>query len=126
MNNKVLIILAIIAVICFGIFFFQLNNDLTTVMVFNETEIQENGTAVGFLMDSYGRGVANQTVFYHQAGDEKDVAVNVTTDNEGIFEIKNMKYLPESGSNNYYGDIRFDGNGEYKGCVYEYNLTVLH
>ncbi|MBR0271160.1 MAG: hypothetical protein IJQ68_04105 [Methanobrevibacter sp.] len=126
MDNKILIILAVLAVICFGIFFFQMGHDITTTIVFNETEIPENGTAVGFLMDSYGRGVANQTVFYHQAGDDEGVMVNVTTDSEGIFKITDMKYLPESGSKNYYGDIMFEGYGEYRGCIYEYNLTVVH
>lgn len=125
MNNKFLIVLIILAIICFGIFFFQFNNNVTTVILMNETKIPENGTAVGFLMDSYGRGVQNQTITYHQAGDAKDVFVNVTTDVNGRFEIKNLKKHPESGADDYYGDISFYGFKQYKGCEFEYNLTVI-
>lgn len=125
MNNKFLIVLVILAIICFGIFFFQYTNNVTTVILMNETKIPENGTAVGFLMDSYGRGVENQTITYHQAGDAQDVFVNVTTGADGRFEIKNLKKHPESGANDYYGDISFDGYRQYKGCIYEYNLTVI-
>ena len=125
MNNKFLIVLVILAIICFGIFFFQINNNVTTAIIINETKIPENGTAVGFLIDSAGRGIENQTIYYHQAGDEKNVTAEVTTGADGKFEIKNLKKHPESGDKDYYGDICFDGYKQYKGCDFDYNLTVI-
>ena len=124
MKTKYLLILVALCIICFSIFAYQFTNDISTIIVINETEVKENGTFTGFLMDSYSRGVENQTIYYHQAGDDKNTFVNVTTGPEGIFKIKNVKNVPESGSNNYYGDITFKGDEKYQPCVYEYNLTV--
>lgn len=122
MKNSHLAILFVIMLICFGIFAFQLNNNLETIIVFNKTEIPENGTAVGVLMDSFGRGVANQTITFHQPGNE---TVSVVTDENGTFYIKNLQYRPEFGKDNYYGNFIFKGDNKYKGTTYEYNLTVI-
>lgn len=124
MDTKYLIILAIICIACFSIFFYQFTNSVDTFIVINETEVQENGTVTGFLMDAYARGIENKTISYHQAGDDKAKIVNVTTGKDGFFKIENVKNVPESGSNNYYGDISFKGEGEFNPCVFEHNITV--
>ncbi|WP_296798376.1 hypothetical protein [uncultured Methanobrevibacter sp.] len=124
MDTKYLIILIVLCIICFGVFFYQLSHDVDTFIVVNETQVSENGTVTGYLMDAYSRGVSNKTIFYHQAGDDKSVLVNVTTDSNGMFKIENVKNIPESGSNNYYGDISFKGEGEFHPCTYERNITV--
>lgn len=124
MDTKYLIILGIICVACFSIFFYQFTNSTDTFIVINETEVQENGTITGFLMDAYARGVENKTICYHRAGDDKSVLANVTTGKDGFFEIDNVKNVPESGSNNYYGDISFKGDSQFNPCVFEHNITV--
>jgi hypothetical protein len=124
METKYLIILIIAAIACFSVFFYQFTGNVETFIIFNETEVAENGTFSGSLMDAYARGVANKTITYHQAGDDKSKFVNVTTDANGIFHIENVKNRPESGANNYYGDVSFKGDGQFKPCVFEYNLTV--
>ncbi|SDA45472.1 hypothetical protein [Methanobrevibacter millerae] len=124
METKYLLILIAICVVCFAVFFYQFSNDVTTFIIINDTEVTENSTVTGFLVDAYSRGVENQTIYYHQAGDDKNTFVNVTTGKDGIFKIENIKNVPESGNNNYYGDITFKGSGEYQPCVFEYNLTV--
>ena len=124
MEKKYLTLLGIIAIICFSIFFYQFTNSVDTFIVINETEVAENGTITGFLMDSYARGVENKTIYYHQAGDDKSKLVNVTTTKDGFFKIEHVKNIPESGSNNYYGDISFKGDGEFNPCVFEQNITV--
>lgn len=124
METKYLIILIILAIAFFSIFFYQYSNDVETFIIFNETEVDENGTFSGSLMDAYARGVPNKTITYHQAGDNRTTFVSVTTNDMGVFQIKNVKNLPESGENNYYGDISFKGDGQFRPCTYEYNLTV--
>ena len=61
MDNKYLAILVVIFIICIGTFMFQLNKNVATFIVINETEIPENGRITGMLMDSFGNGVANKT-----------------------------------------------------------------
>ena len=124
MKTIYLIILIAVMLICFGIFFYQYTNDIQTFIIINETDVAENGTITGFLMDSYARGVENKTIYYHQAGDTKSALHNVTTGKDGIFKIENVKNVPESGSNNYYGDISFNGDGQFKSCIFERNITV--
>ena len=124
METKYLIILIIACIACFSFFFYQFTNDVDTFIVINETEIAENGTITGHLMDAYARGVANKTVFYHKAGDNKTTLSNVTTDDNGMFRIENVKNVPESGSNNYYGDITFNGDKEFNPCTFDQTITV--
>ncbi len=125
MNTKYLLILVVLAIICFSIFFYQLNNNVETFIVINETQVAENGTIHGYLMDAYSRGVANKTIYYHQAGDNRTTLLNVMTDSNGMFEIKNVRNVQESGANNYYGNFSFRGEGEFKPCEYERNITVM-
>ena len=114
-----LIILLIGLVICAGVFLYQFNNDVSTFMILNETEVAENGSFGGMLMDAYSYGVANQTVSYQTPNHE---TVNVTTDENGEFKVFNV----ESGSGDvgYYSDFTFAGNGKYNGCTYEGNVSV--
>ena len=123
METKYLIILIIVAIACFSVFAYQFTSNVDTFIVINNTELSENGTITGFLMDSYARGVENKTISYHQAGDNSSELVNITTGPNGIFKIENIKNVPESGANNYYGDFSFAGDGEFNPCKYEYNLT---
>ena len=120
-----LIILLIAFVICMGVFWFQFNNDVATFIMINETEVQENGTFAGMLVDAYGYGVANQTVSFHKPGYEFGTIVVAQTDENGQFIIENAEYLPDAGSDNYYGDFTFAGGGKYQGCTYEGNVTVI-
>ena len=124
MDKKYLIILGIICIVCFSIFFYQFTNSVDTFIVINETEVSENGTVTGFLMDAYARGIENKTIQYHKAGDDRHVHSNVTTGKDGLFKIENVKNMPESGSNNYYGDSSFKGEGEVNPCVFEHNITI--
>ncbi|WP_407413264.1 hypothetical protein [Methanobrevibacter sp.] len=124
MDNKYLLILIVLAVICFAIFFYQLSHDVNTFIVINETEATENGTIHGFLMDAYSRGVPNKTVYYHRAGDNSTTLLNVTTDGNGMFTIENIRNVPDSGNNNYYGNFSFKGDNEFNPCTYEHNIVV--
>ena len=114
-----LIILLVALVVCAGVFFYQFNNDVATVMIINETEVPENGSFAGILMDAYSYGVANQTVSYQTPNHE---TVNVTTDENGEFKILNVE--SGSGDVNCYSDFTFAGNGKYQGCTYEGNVSV--
>lgn len=125
MKTKYLLILIVIMIICFGIFFYQMDHNLETVIVFKSTEIPENGTAVGFLMDSFGRGIPNKTITFHKPGNEMGTLVRVVTDENGTFFIKNMQYLPDTGKENYYGKFTFAGDDKYKGSSFNNNLTVI-
>ena len=120
-----LIILLIALVICAGVFFYQFNNDVPTFIIINETEVAQNGSFSGMLMDAYSYGVANQTITFHKPGHELGTLVDVTTDENGEFTIENAEYLPEAGKDNYYGDFTFAGNGKYQSCTYEGNVTVV-
>ena len=120
-----LILLLIALVICFAVFWFQFNNDVATFIIINETEVHENGSFSGLLLDAYSYGVANQTITFHKPGYEMGTLVDVVTDEEGEFTIENAEYLPDAGKDNYYGDFTFAGNGKYQGCTYEGNVTVI-
>lgn len=125
MKTKYLILLIIAAVICFSIFFYQFSMaSVDTFIVINETETAENGTITGFLMDAYARGVENKTITYHQAGDDKSKHVNITTGKDGKFVIENVKNVPDSTSNNYYGDFSFNGDSKFKSCKFGQNITI--
>ena len=124
MKTKYLIILGVVMIICFAIFAYQFTSSVDTFIVINETEVSENGTITGYLMDAYARGVANKTISYHQAGDNQSQRVSVMTDSNGIFKIENVNNVPESGSNNYYGDFSFNGEGEFHSCVFDRNITL--
>ena len=120
-----LIILLVALAICFGVFWFQFNNNVATFMIINETEVAENASFSGMLIDSYSYGVANQTITFHKPGYEMGTLVDVVTDENGEFTIENAQYLPDAGEDNYYGDFTFAGNGKYQGCTYEGNVTVI-
>jgi len=120
-----LIILLVAFVICMGVFWFQFNNDVSTFIILNETEVQENGSFSGMLMDAYSNGVANQTITFHKPSYQMGTIVDAQTDEKGEFTITNVEYLPDAGDENYYGDFTFAGNGKYKGCSYEGNVTVV-
>ena len=120
-----LIILLIALVGCIGVFMFQFNNNVSTFMLINGTEIHENGSFSGVLMDAYGYGVANQTITFHKPGQMMGTLVDVTTDENGEFTIENAEYLPGGGNDNYYGNFTFAGNGKYQGCTYEGKVIVV-
>ncbi|MCQ2971176.1 hypothetical protein SAMN05216439_1033 [Methanobrevibacter gottschalkii] len=120
-QSKILIVLLIVFLICVGVFWFQFNNNVSTFMIVNETHVTENSSFSGMLVDSYGNGVANQTIAYHEPGGNVGT---LTTDENGEFTVELAKYLSNSTSDNYYGDFKFSGNGKYQGCAYEGNVTV--
>lgn len=120
-----LIILLVALVICFGVFWFQFNNNVATFMILNQTEVVENASFSGMLMDSYSYGVPNQTITFHKPGSELGTLVDVVTDENGEFTIENAEYLPDAGEDNYYGDFTFAGSGKYQGCVCDANVTVV-
>lgn len=120
-----LIILLVAFVICIGVFWFQFNNDVSTFMIMNETEVHENASFSGMLMDAYSQGVPNQTISFHKPGYQMGTEVVTQTDENGEFTIENAEYLPDAGKDNYYGDFTFAGQGKYKGCTYEGNVTVV-
>ena len=124
-QSKYLIILLVALVICIAVFWFQFNNNVSTVIIVNETEVQENGSFSGLLMDAYGYGVANKTVTFHKPGYEMGTLVDAVTDENGEFTIENAEYLSDAGDDNYYGDFTFAGAGKYAGCTYEGNVTVV-
>ena len=124
-QSYVLIALLIAFVVCIGVFLYQFNNDVPTFIIINETEVAENGSFSGMLMDAYGYGVANQTIVFHKPGYEMGTIVDVVTDENGEFTIENAQYLPDVGKDNYYGDFTFAGHGKYQGCTYEGNVTVI-
>ena len=120
-----LIILLIVFVICIGVFWFQFNNDVSTFIIMNATEVPQNESFSGMLVDAYGQGVPNQTVTFHKPGYELGTLVDATTDEKGQFIIENAEYLPDAGKENYYGDFTFAGGDKYLGCSYEGNVTVV-
>ena len=124
-QSKYLIILLVALVICIAVFWFQFNNNVSTVIIVNETEVPENGSFSGLLMDAYGYGVANKTVTFHKPGYEMGTLVDAVTDENGEFTIENAEYLSDAGDDNYYGDFTFAGDGKYAGCTYEGNVTVV-
>jgi hypothetical protein len=123
-QSKYLIILLVALVICIGVFWFQFNNNVSTFIIVNETEVAENGSFSGMLMDAYSYGVANKTITYHKPGHDMGTIVDTTTDENGEFTIENAEYLPDAGDDNYYGNFTFAGDGKYVGCTYEGKVTV--
>ena len=119
-----LIVLIAIA-ICLCVFWFQFNNANPTYMIFNATEVPENGSFSGVLNDAYGFPVANRTISFHKPGYQMGTLVCTQTDENGVFVIENAEYLPDAGKDNYYGDFTFAGDDRYEGCVYEGNITVI-
>ena len=124
-QSKYLIILLIAFCICIGVFLYQYYNDVSTFIILNETQVKENGSFSGLLLDTYGQGVANKTVTYHKPGYEMGTLVDAVTDENGEFTIKNAQYLSDAGKDNYYGDFTFAGDGKYLGCTFEGNVTVV-
>jgi hypothetical protein len=120
-----LIIILLAFVVCIGVFLYQFNNDVPTFIIINETEVQQNGSFSGVLMDAYSYGVPNQTIVFHKPGYQMGTLVDATTDENGEFTIENAEYLPDAGKDNYYGDFTFAGNGKYQACTYEGNVTVV-
>jgi len=120
-----LIILLVAFIICMGVFWFQFNNDVSTFIILNESEVAENGSFSGMLMDAYSNGVPNQTISFHKPGHEMGNVVVAQTDENGEFTIENAEYLPDVDKDNYYGNFTFAGNGKYLGCTYEGNVTVV-
>ena len=120
-----LIILLVAFVICIGVFWFQFNNDVATFIIINETEVSQNESFSGMLVDAYSQGVANQTITFHKPGYKMGTLVDTQTDENGEFTIENAQYLPDAGKDNYYGNFTFAGNGKYQGCTYEGNVTVV-
>ena len=114
-----LIILLIAFVICIGVFLYQFNNDVSTFIIINETEVQNNTSFSGLLMDAYSYGVANQTISYQTPNHE---IINVTTDNNGEFRVSAVKSGSDEG--NCYSNFTFAGNGKYQACSYEGNVSV--
>lgn len=98
---------------------YQFNNDVPTFMVINETEVHENASFAGVLMDAYSYGVANQTVNYQTPNHE---IKNTTTDENGEFKVLNVE--SGSGGAGYYSNFTFAGNGKYQACSYEGNVLV--
>ncbi len=121
MKTKYLVILLIILVICVGIFIYQFNNSVDTFISINETEVSENGSFSGMLIDAYGFGVANEKITFYKPGD--NTTVTVTTNNDGIFTITNAEYV--NSSDNSYRNFTFAGDGKYHGCTYEGTVTVI-
>ena len=117
MENKHLIILVIIALICVGIFIYQFNNNVGTLITLNQSEVTENNTFAGMLTDAYGWGIANQTITYQTANTTKTTQTN----DEGKFIIK-AEYIP--GAENYYTNFTYSGNGKYQPCEYQEKVTV--
>ena len=122
-QSKYLIVLLVAFVICIAVFWFQFNNDVATFMIVNETEVAENGSFSGQLLDSYGNGVANKTITYHKPG--SSAVVDVKTDENGQFTIENAEYSDDWGDGNYYGNFTYRGDGKYVGCTYEGNVSVI-
>lgn len=118
-QSKILILLLVVLVICLGVFLYQFNNNVSTFMIINESEVAQNGSFAGVLMDSYSYGVANQTVTYQTPNHE---TVNVTTDENGQFKVFNAE--TGSGDVSCYSNFTFAGNGKYNGCSYEGNVSV--
>ena len=119
------LLLLIAFAICIGVFWFQFNNDVSTFMIVNATEVTEGESFKGALMGSYGQGVPNKTITYHKPGYLMGTLVDTQTDENGEFFIENAEYLEDAPDDNWYGDFTYAGDGKYQGCIYERNVTVL-
>ena len=120
-----LILLLVAFCVCIGVFLFQYNNDVATFIILNETQVNENGSFSGMLMDAYSQGVPNKTISFHKPGSEKGALGEAVTDENGEFTIKNAEYFADAGNENYYGGFTFAGDGKYVGCTYVGNVTVV-
>ena len=119
------LLLLIAFAICIGVFWFQVNNDVATFMIINNTEVQEGDTFKGALIDAYGMSVPNKTITYHKPGYQMGTLVDTQTDENGEFFIENAQYLEDAGKDNYYGNFTFAGDDKYQGCTYIGNVTVI-
>lgn len=124
-QSKYLIIILLAFVVCISVFWYQYNNNVSTFIMINETEVAQNGSFSGMLVDAYGQGVANKIITYHKPGYQMGTLVDVTTTEDGSFTINNAQYLDNASDGNYYGDFTFAGDGKYKECRYEGNVTVV-
>lgn len=122
MKAKYLAILLVIFVICVGIFIYQFNNSVDTFISINGTEVSENGSFSGMLIDAYGFGVGNEKITFHKPGN--NTTITVTTNSDGIFTINNAEYV-ENASDNSYKDFSFAGDGKYHSCTFEGRVTVI-
>ena len=91
-QSKYLIIILLVFAVCMGVFWHQYNNDVSTFIMINETEVAQNGSFSGMLVDAYGQGVANKTITYHKPGYQMGTLVDVTTKDDGSFTIDNAQY----------------------------------
>ena len=89
-----LIIILVAFVICIGVFLYQFNNEVPTFIIINETEVHENGSFSGMLMDAYSYGVANQTITFHKPGYKMGAIVDVVTDENGNSLLKMPNIFP--------------------------------
>lgn len=121
-QSKYLIVLLLIFTICIGVFLYQYNNDVATFIIVNETQVAENGSFSGVLMDAYGQGVANKTISFQKPDNQ---IVNIKTSNNGEFTIENAIYLSNNSNQNYYRNFTFAGDDKYNACIYEGNVTVI-
>ena len=120
-----LIILLVAFCVCIGVFFYQYNNDVATFIILNETEVVENGSFSGLLMDAYSQGVPNKTITFHKPGDGAGASAQAVTDENGEFTIEKVEYSPGAADENYYGKFTFEGDGKYTGCTYDGKVTVV-
>ncbi len=123
-QSKILILLLVALAICIGVFLYQYNNDVGTIIMLNQTEVSQNSSFSGMLIDSFGQGVANKTITYHKPGQDNGDVVDVTTDDKGEFKVENAEYLPNNSDDNYYSKFTFVGDEKYKGFTYEGKVIV--
>lgn len=122
-QSKILILLLVALTICIGVFLYQYNNDVGTIIMINQTEVSQNSSFSGMLIDSFGQGVANKTITYQKPGHDGDV-VEVTTDDKGEFKVENAEYQLNNSDDNYYSKFTFAGDGKYKSFTYEGKVMV--
>ena len=123
-QSKILILLLVALAICIGVFLYQYNNDVGTIIMLNQTEVSQNSSFSGMLIDSFGQGVANKTIMYHKPGQDNGDVVDVTTDDKGEFKVENAEYLSNNSDDNYYSKFTFVGDEKYKGFTYEGKVIV--
>lgn len=123
-QSKILILLLVALTICIGVFLYQYNNDVGTIIMINQTEVSQNSSFSGMLIDSFGQGVANQTITYQKPGQDNGDVVDVTTDDKGEFKVENAEYLSNNSDDNYYSKFTFVGDEKYKGFTYEGKVIV--
>ncbi|RAP50326.1 MAG: hypothetical protein BZ136_01520 [Methanosphaera sp. rholeuAM74] len=123
-KNIELVILLTVFIVCVCVFVYQYNNDVTTTLLVNESEVHENATFKGLLMDSYGSGVANVTITYNKpSNNTNDSLVELKTDDTGSFTIK-AEYVHDKSADNSYSNFSFNGSGKYKPSKWDGRVTV--